>query len=91
MTARSVWSDYQQDFACGICERRVTMRWNRHGSGEIIPPICPSCEREFTYRIGKPRGGSLRDRREAMRGFAVAEALNSEAHRMQWERRHGWA
>jgi hypothetical protein len=86
-----VWSDYQRDFNCGICGRIVTMRWNRTGPDEIIPPICASCEREFSHRIGKPIGGTLRDRREVRRGFAVAEALHSEACRMKWEKQYGWA
>lgn len=73
------------DFQCKLCDRAVDMRWARPGRDTPIPPFCSYCEFEFSKGHGKPSGGSLRDRREVMRGFAVAEFLHCEAGRMAWE------
>lgn len=81
---RSPHSDRDEAFECAVCRREISLRWNRRGQDEIIPPICRSCEQEYARGIGPPRHGAFRDRREVMRGFALAEALRCEAAWMQW-------
>lgn len=76
------------DFQCKLCERVVDMRWYGRGRDTPLAPICFSCEREYREGHGTPTGGSFRDRREVMRGFAVAEYLHCAAARMQWETKH---
>ena len=80
-----------RDFVCVVCERAVDMRWSlrphRHSS---IKPICSYCEDQYTQGVGKPKHGSFRDRREVMRGLALAEALRTTAAHMKWNR-HGIA
>jgi hypothetical protein len=60
------------------------MRWERRGPDRAIPPICTSCEKWHSEGVGKPAGGSFRDRREVRRGVALANALHDEAARKQW-------
>lgn len=72
------------DFTCAICRRLIEMRWNRPGRGECIPPICLYCEGQFSSGVGKPAGGSFRDRRTVIRGFAIAEALRTAAAHKKW-------
>lgn len=79
-------------FHCAICERIVEMRWNRYpGPDAVIPPLCNWCERDYSRGIGKPSHGAFRDRREVMRGFALAEALLTTANRQQWQWRKRYA
>lgn len=76
-------------FTCVICRHSVDMRWNHlRGPGQIVPPICLSCERSYSHGVGKPKGGTFRDRRNVMRGVALAEALHSEAARQNWKARY---
>lgn len=72
------------DFCCAICQRIVDTRWNHVGRDEEVPPICRWCEHEYTDRVGKPVAGSFRDRRDAMRIYALAEALHTAAMRIHW-------
>lgn len=85
-------------FACGICARIAgPERWRVTDREAEAPPICRGCEIEFTTisefprarYVGAPRGGSFRDRREAMRLFAIAEALHVEAMRQTWSVKYG--
>lgn len=82
----------RNNFVCAICQRDVDMRWSfsvrAHTS---FAPICFSCERWYSGRVGKPDGGSFRDRREVQRGVAIAEALRTEAMRQTWSETHAYA
>lgn len=73
----------EPDFVCAICQRRIDMRWNRRGPDETLPPVCRSCEREYS-RPATVKGGSFRDRRVAAQIDALAEALRCEAARKSW-------
>jgi len=80
----------QPDFICAICLRTVCGRWGaQRGPDRALPPLCRYCEQSYTAGVGKPSAGSFRDRREVMRGFALAEALRCEAMQKTWERRYG--
>ena len=81
---RSILDVDHTDFRCAICQRDICMRWNGPGRDEIIAPLCTGCERWHAEGIGKPFGGSLRDRREVRRGIALANALHDEAARQRW-------
>lgn len=72
------------DFTCAICRRTISMRWNRMGPGEIIPPVCLYCEGDFTRGVRKPEAGSFRDRRMVTQGLALAEALRTAAAHKKW-------
>jgi hypothetical protein len=80
-----------EDFDCAICQRQICMRWNFTGPTMTIPPICRLCEDWYTRGVGKPTAGSFRDRREVMRGFAIAEALHSAAGSKRWSETYGTA
>lgn len=84
-----VWAVNLADeaFCCAICTRIINLRWNRRGRDEELPPVCIGCERQYTEGVGKPAHGSFRDRREVMRGFALAEALHTAAAHQQWSAR----
>lgn len=76
-------------FECVICEREIQGYPHENGRERQINPICRLCEQH--YGRGHPiRVGSFMDRRNAKRLSAIAEALNSTAHIMDWERRHGY-
>lgn len=80
------------DFTCAICQHRVDMRWTfRIKADTPLAPICRFCEGWYSSRIGKPSGGSHRDRREVRRGVALAEALHSEAMKQKWSNGHARA
>lgn len=80
------------NFICAICRYPVEMRWNSPRRPDaIIPPLCRCCERQFSEGIGKPTAGSFRDRREVVRGFAIAEALRTEVGHQQWRHPHVYA
>lgn len=64
------------------------MRWRRPGRDTPLAPICIGCERDFSEGVGRPAAGSFRDRREVMRGFAVAEYLQAAALRQQWSQKY---
>ncbi len=79
------------DFVCVICQRTVEMRWHvRASRNSSLEPICGGCEHEYSRGLGMPKHGSFRDRREVMRGLALAEALRTTAAHMKWNR-HGIA
>lgn len=76
-------------FVCAGCQREVSEnRWERLGGRDgHMPPLCHSCEREYTpAMIGL---GSFKDRRKARQVLALSNFLSWAAHRMQWEARHG--
>ena len=81
------------DFVCVVCERLIDMRWNFgwRGRDKSIPPVCQSCEYNYTVGVGKPRGGSLMDRRQAVRVCALAEALRVAAQQITWSQKYGRA
>lgn len=74
----------EPDYTCGICQAAVEMHWNHSGAGGRLPPLCFYCESVYSEGIGKPSGGSMRDRRTAMQIAALAEALRCEAARQSW-------
>ena len=86
------------DFTCAICQREVTNRWNYSPRDYERPPVCKSCETVSGYSWTgavkfrtMPTGGSFRDRREALRIGALADALADEANRQKWSTRHAAA
>jgi hypothetical protein len=85
-------------FTCAICGTQPQIQhWDRRNVQ--LPPICCHCEVLYTTvhsfprdrRVGAPKHGSHRDRREAMRLYAITEALETTALRMQWEMPHARA
>mgnify|MGYP001758574395 FL=1 len=81
----------EPDFCCVICERKVNTRWCSVGRDEEVPPVCRYCERQYAEGVGKPAAGSFRDRRNAMRIYALAEALHTAAMRIQWSTQYAAA
>lgn len=86
------------DFTCVICRREATNRWHWRPREYERPPVCTSCETFTGYswtgaarKRTSPTGGTFRDRREALRIGALADALAEEANRQTWENRHGRA
>ena len=86
------------DFVCAICERGASNRFNYSPRDYERPPICKSCENVNGYSWTgsarfrtKPSGGSFRDRREAVRIDALADAIAHEANRMKWNKEHASA
>lgn len=75
-----------EPFVCAICSREASNRWNWSPRDYERPPICKGCE--ACYRVQRPRGGSFRDRREAMRLYAIAEALATEATQIEWRTKY---
>lgn len=78
----------EPNFHCAICGMEVCMRWTVRGRHRVMPPICPCCEHDYSKGTGKAQHGSFRDRREVVRGLALAEALRCEAARIQWGNVH---
>lgn len=79
-----------RDFTCAICERRINMRFNRYWKKDAhIAPICHGCEIWYAKGVGKPTAGTFMDRRNVRRGFAIAEALRTEAAHATWSAQHG--
>jgi hypothetical protein len=74
-------------FTCAICERRVQDFYFMNGRERSIDPLCRYCERAYGGR--QQPFGAFMDRRKAAHVNALAEALNSRAHVLEWERRHG--
>jgi len=86
------------DFTCVICEREATNRWNYSPRDFERPPVCKSCETVTGYawtgqsrHRTKPTGGTHRDKHEALRIDALADAIAEAATRRQWENKHGRA
>jgi hypothetical protein len=80
------------DFQCAICERVASNRFNYSPRDYERPPICKSCESVSGYSWNggarqrtKPKGGTFRDRREALRIDALADAIAHEACRQNWK------
>ena len=89
-----------ESFICGICLHEADNRFSWRIQDQSIPPICKRCEMEWStytgwhgrgHDKGKVTSGALRDRREARRLFAVAEALEHIANRQEWTQKHGCA
>lgn len=83
------------DFTCAICERIASNRYHWSPRDYERPPICMSCESLTGYAWNgtarhrtKPMGGSHRDRREALRIGALADAISQEAAQLQWRTKH---
>ena len=76
----------QSDYDCAICQRRVSMRFVYTPGKPWTPvrPLCLSCERDYSRGVGKPLGGSFRDRRNVTIGLALAEGLRCEAAHLSW-------
>jgi hypothetical protein len=74
-------------FCCVVCQRDINDYPWRNGRDRHIAPICNSCERGDGDR--KPHAGAFMDRRMALRGSALANALSQEAHAMQWRSDYG--
>lgn len=77
-----------EDFSCVICGHVATNQWNYSPRDYERPPICKSCENIIGYSWTgaartrtKPTGGTFRDRREAIRIAAIADAIADEATR----------
>jgi hypothetical protein len=89
----------KSDFTCVICRRDVDQRWGpRSGPRVEIAPICVSCEtvKYYAWNGGARcrsaiKSGSVLDRRNANRIEAIADALASEANKIQWSHRHAAA
>lgn len=79
------------DFCCVICERQVSTRWSSVGPTEEQSPVCRYCEGQFAQGVGKPTAGSFRDRRNAIRIYALAEALRTAAMRIHWSTQYAAA
>jgi len=80
--------DRPDDFTCAICVEQASNRWNHSPKDYERPPICKCCEtitgwrwNGGAYRRTPPKGGSFRDRRNAMRIDALADALAKEARK----------
>jgi hypothetical protein len=78
------------DFTCAVCKRAATNRWNYSPRDFERPPVCKSCEAIKGYNHTgaryrtKPSGGTFRDRRNAIRIDALADALSDEAAKQNW-------
>lgn len=90
--------DAPEDFTCVICNKLASNRFNWSPRDFERPPICRVCETISGYswtgaarHYAKPTGGTFRDRREAMRINALAEALATAATRQEWSRKHGYS
>lgn len=79
-------------FTCIACQREIKpMCWTTMRDRDV-PPICYRCEVEHSTvsifprprTIGKPKGGTHMDRRQAIRLFAIASALEQTALQMKW-------
>lgn len=81
----------EPDFICAVCKRHVCMRWSMGRRFDPLPPVCRGCEHSYGGNGRGQSGGSFRDRREVVRGIALAEALRTEALTMQWRPPHAVA
>ncbi|HEV7340826.1 MAG TPA: hypothetical protein VGN68_04270 [Sphingopyxis sp.] len=88
--------DPPADFTCAICEREASNRFHWSPRDYERPPVCKSCESLTGYswtgaarRRTAPTGGTARDKRDAMRIGALADAIGQLAARQQWEVQHG--
>ncbi len=86
------------DFECVVCRTVASNRWNHSPKDYERPPICKHCERVTGYTwTGQvrnrtlPTGGTFRDRREAGRIAALADAIAIEAQQQEWRKKHGRA
>lgn len=74
-------------FNCAICQRDIRDYEFRKGRDRHIAPICKYCEGEYGDRA--PMAGAFMDRRLAVQVSALANALNSRAHMINWRRLYG--
>lgn len=74
----------EPDFTCAICQCNVEMRWSMGRRFDPLAPICRYCEMEYGGNGRGQSGGAFRDRREVVRGMALAEALRCEAAQQKW-------
>lgn len=81
----------EDDFTCAICLHPVNMRWSMGRHFDPLPPLCRWCEKSYGGKGAGQSAGSFRDRREVVRGLALAEALRTQALSMQWGARHAAA
>lgn len=84
-----------QPFVCAVCNCAVNNDYCYSPREFERPPICLSCEtcKGFSWNgrsmsRTKPSGGSHRDRRNAIRIAALADALAEEANRQKWSKTH---
>lgn len=75
-------------FRCAICQRDIRDYPGRFPQAAHLKPICRMCERSWTERTGKPKGGTMMDRRKAMSVAALATALECEANALKWKHRY---
>jgi len=76
-------------FCCAICEHEVRDWPDRKGPDQQVAPVCRMCERWWTERTGKPRDGTMMDRRKALHVLALSNAIRNTAGFMEWEANHG--
>ncbi len=88
--------DVPEDFECIICQEIASNCFNWSPREYHRPPICASCESVTGYSLhgrarhrGKPKGGTFRDKREAIRIGAMADAIAQEATQKIWREKHG--
>lgn len=81
---------------CGSHRNGINVYAARTGRDREIAPICLSCERTASYDwTGRARtrnvgtAGTFMDRRNIMRGAALADHLAAEASRIAWREQHG--
>jgi hypothetical protein len=75
-------------FRCAICRNDVRDWPDRNGRDRHLEPICRMCEQMWTERTGKPKDGSMMDRRKAAHVLALSNAIGNTASIMEWEAAH---
>ncbi len=78
-------------FVCAICEREVRDYAFRVGRDRHLAPVCKLCEHMWTEGTGRPKDGSMMDRRKAMQIIALSNALHNSAALREYEAKHGRA
>ena len=78
---------WQYLFTCIICERDINDLYERDSRDRHIEPVCRYCEGWRGSRV--PPAGAFMDRRLTKIVSALADALNGEAHAIEWRGRYG--
>lgn len=86
------------DFVCAICEREQSNRFNWRARDYERPPVCKECEAvkghswagRTQFRM-KPSAGAFRDRQNAIRIDALADAIAHTANQQIWDKKYGRA
>jgi hypothetical protein len=80
----------QHLFDCCACQREVHDYDHtiRNGRDRALAPLCRGCEYDGKF-VG--HAGSFMDRRKARQIDALADALSSLAHRIEFGRKYGFA